>query len=181
MGKLSEGSVPDRVVQPFRLFVRVCTYLQATDETMSFSALVVEPSDAAWSDIANGVRRHFPDASLLRVKDGEQALRFVLQTGLLTADPEIPNLVLLAAELPLVPAERVFARLRQDSRTRAIPVIVRWYDHGKTRVDVPYLLLAQGDLLIVRGPNDLEAQVADAVRRLCTQPKILETEASEED
>jgi CheY-like chemotaxis protein len=146
---------------------------------MNFNALVAEPRDAAWAAIAKGVRRHFPDASLLRVKDGEQALRFLLQRGLLTDDPETPDVVLLAAELQGISMDRVFARLRQDSRTRAVPVILRWHDLGKTQVDVPDLLLEHGDLVLVRGPEDLEAQVADAVYRLCRQPKIREAEASE--
>src|SRR5688572_19291127 len=44
----------------------------------------------------------------------------------------------------MVPAERILARLRQDSRTCVAPVIVRWHDCGKTYVDVPDLLPAEG-------------------------------------
>jgi CheY-like chemotaxis protein len=145
---------------------------------MIFNALVAEPCDAAWAAIADGIRRHFPDASLLRVKDGEQALRFLLHRGLLTDDPESPSLVVLAAELPVISVERVFVRLRQDSRTRATPVIIRWHDLDKTKVDLPDLLLAEGGLLLVCGPVGLEAQVAEAVRQLCGQPTSYEAVAS---
>ena len=137
---------------------------------MSFNALVAEPDDAAWRAIAGGIRRQFPDATLLRVKDGEQALEFLLHRGPLTDDPEAPDLVLLAAELPFIPMERVFVRIRQDSRTRTTPVIIRWYDLGATRVDLPGLFLAEGGLLVVCGPVGLEPQVSEAVRQLCGQP-----------
>ena len=146
---------------------------------MSLNALVAEPDDAAWNSIQNGIRHHFPDASLLRVKDGEQALRFLLHRGLPTEDPEVTHLVVLAAELPVVSADRVFVRLRQEPSTRATPAIVRWYDHGKVRVDLPVVLLAQRDLLVIRGPDALEAQAADAVYRLCAATACVTREGGE--
>jgi hypothetical protein len=58
-----------------------------------------------WTAISNGIQRHFADASILRVKDGEQALRFFLNRGLLTDAPEIPDLMVLASGLPVISVE----------------------------------------------------------------------------
>lgn len=133
---------------------------------MSLNVLVAEPSNDDWIAIARGLRRRLPDASILRVKDGEQALRFTYQTGLLTSDPQIPHLVILAARLPIVSGERVFDQLRQDPRTRSIPVLVAWKDGYNSRVEKIEAFRGDEWLFTVFCTVALEEQVADAVRRL---------------
>ena len=135
---------------------------------MSFNVLVAAPHDAAWGSIANGVRRHLPDASILRVKDGEQALRFLFDRGLLTEAPPDPDLVLLSAELPVVSAEDVLAQLREDPRTRSTLVILLWQDRGKMTIDPPDVIRAHERLLRICG-DGLDTQVAEAVHRLCEE------------
>ena len=133
---------------------------------MNLNVLVAEPNNEDWISISRGVRRRLPDASLLRVKDGEQALRFTFQAGLLTTDPQIPHLVILSARLPIVSGERVLDQLRQDPRTRSIPVLVARKDGYNARVEK--IEAFQGDewLFTIFCTVALEEQVADAVRRL---------------
>jgi CheY-like chemotaxis protein len=133
---------------------------------MSLNVLVAEPSNQDWISIARGLRRRLPDASILRVKDGEQALRFTYQAGLLTVDPQIPHLVILSARLPIVSGERVLEQLRQDARTRSIPVLVAWKDGYNSRVEKIEAFRGDEWLFTIFCTVALEEQVADAVRRL---------------
>lgn len=134
---------------------------------MTMNVLVAEPSGVDWAEISKGIRRHLPEASVLRVKDGEQALRFLFHRGLLTAEPPVPDLVLLAEELPLIPAAGVIARMRIDPRTRLTPVIVLRQDLEEESLE-PYwdgqLRSAMTSICVADG---LEGRVADAVSDLC--------------
>jgi CheY-like chemotaxis protein len=133
---------------------------------MNLNVLVAEPSNADWISISRGLRRRLPDASVLRVKDGEQALRFTFQDGLLTTGPQIPHLVFLAARLPIVSGERVLEQLRHDPRTRSTPVLVAWKDCYNDRVEKIEAFRGDEWLFTIFCTVPLEEQVADAVRRL---------------
>jgi len=126
---------------------------------MNWNVLVAEPSNEDWISILRGLRRRLPSASIQRVRDGEQALRF-------TCDPEPPHLVMLAARLPVVSGERVLDQLRQDPRTRSIPVLVAWKDGYNSRVEKIEAFRGDEWLFTVFCTVALEDQVADAVRRL---------------
>lgn len=126
---------------------------------MNWNILVAEPSNEDWISILRGLRRRLPRASIQRVRDGEQVLRF-------TADPEPPHLVMLAARLPVVSGERVLDQLRQDPRTRSIPVLVAWKDGYNSRVEKIEAFRGEEWLFTVFCTVALEEQVADAVRRL---------------
>lgn len=134
---------------------------------MTTNVLVAEPSGADWAAISKGISRHLPEASVLRVKDGEQALRFLFHRGLLTAEPPVPDLVLLAEELPLIPAAGVIARMRIDPRTRLTPVIVLRQDLEEESLE-PYwdgqLRSAMTSIYVADG---LEGRIAAAVNDLC--------------
>ena len=133
---------------------------------MTLNILVAEPSNDDWVSISRGIRRRLPDASILRVKDGEQALRFTFHAGLLTPDPQIPHLVVLSARLPGVSGEQVLDQLRQDPRTRTIPVLVAWKDGYNARVEKIEAFRGDEWLFTIFCTVALEDQVADAVRRL---------------
>ncbi|WP_161965609.1 hypothetical protein [Steroidobacter cummioxidans] len=102
---------------------------------MIYNVLVGEPDNDTWTSIANGVRRYQAESAIVRVKDGEQAVRYLFQRGLLTEEPETPHLILLAAHLPIVSMNAVIARLRQHPRTQAIPVIVIRRDAGRDEAE----------------------------------------------
>ncbi len=57
------------------------------------------------------------------VRDGEEALTFLHQTGIFARAPR-PDLILLDMELPKKDGREVLAAIRSDDRLRAIPVVV---------------------------------------------------------
>jgi len=133
------------------------------ERAMNLKILVAEPSNDDWISISRGLRRRLPDASILRVKDGEQALR-------LASDQHIPQLVLLSARLPVISGEQVLDQLRQDPRTRSIPVLVAWKDNYNARVEKIEAFRGDEWLFTIFCTVALEEQVADAVRRLYDLP-----------
>jgi hypothetical protein len=106
----------------------------------------------------------------LRVKDGEQVLRFLFHRGLLTEEPETPHLVVLNAELSLVPLNILIARLRQHPRTRLIPLLVVRLAPGSDDLETPnesqQWLHRQPGVITITGTSKLEREVADAAHRL---------------
>jgi hypothetical protein len=140
---------------------------------MNINVLVAEPSASDWSAIAKGIRRHLPEASMLRVKDGEQALRFLFHRGLLTLEPPVPDLVLLSEDLPLIPAAGVIARMRIDPRTRCTPVIVLRRDREEDALDPYWGGELRASMMTVCVTDGLETQVADAVIDLCQRHPTL--------
>jgi CheY-like chemotaxis protein len=135
---------------------------------MEFNVLVAEPCNDDWASIASGIRRHWPDASILRVKDGEQAVRFLFYRGLLTDAPETPDLIVLAEELPTIASEAVVARLRQHPRTQNTPVIVSRAEKDAETEDAldDHEWLSRERSLVIVNAESLERGVADAVYRL---------------
>jgi CheY-like chemotaxis protein len=133
---------------------------------MDFNVLVAEPCHADWLSILAGIKQYLPHASLFRVKDGEQAIRFLFYRGLLTDDPQTPNLVLLAGELSRVSAQDVLARLRHHPRTRETPVIVLLRQHEAGTCDLREALSAYERVLVLCA-LDVANQVAQAVHHLC--------------
>lgn len=60
------------------------------------------------------------------VRDGQQALDYLFREGEFADrnDPELPTLVLLDINLPRLSGLEVLERLRADTRTRRLPVVI---------------------------------------------------------
>jgi len=60
------------------------------------------------------------------VRDGQQALDYLFREGEFTgrAGPELPAAVLLDINLPRISGLEVLERLRADSRTRTLPIVI---------------------------------------------------------
>ena len=148
---------------------------------MTHHILVAEPGNDTWTSIAHGLRRYEPQATILRVKDGEQAMRFLFQRGLLMEEPETPDTIVLNSQLPIVPMNAVMARLRQHPRTQTIPVIVISRD---TRDDTDddasesqQWLHRHAGVIVITGKQKLEKEVADAMHRLSAKsPPVADSE-----
>jgi CheY-like chemotaxis protein len=173
---------PSDTMQPFLPPLRVPEEAWQKESDMTFNVLVAAPGNEEWPSIADGVRRQRPGASILRVKDGEQAVRFLFHRGLFTEAPEIPDLIVLARELPTVPTEAIVARLRQHPRTDMTPVIV--VGRGENHTDLASAReytqwLERQQWLIAVGTDELEGELAEAVQRLCGDPPAVEINAQD--
>lgn len=121
------------------------------------------------------MRRYRPRATGLRVKDGEQALRFLFHRGLFTEKPETPDLIVLSAELPIVIMNIVLARLRQHPRTQDVAVIVVPNDAGNYPEDATesqQWLHRDAGVIVIIGTQRLENEVANAMHRLSAHTSL---------
>ena len=168
---MSTGLERYGAMQPFCVLVRVARCRHNKESLMTFHVLVAAASNEDWTAISEGIRQYRPDASILRVKDGEQAARFLFHRGLFSEEPETPDLVVLSAELSFLPADAVIAGLRQHSRTRTTPAIVIWRaEDGADGTDASerqQWLRHQSLVSIVFGTHELGQEIAEAVRLLC--------------
>ena len=71
-------------------------------------------------------------------RDGVEALEVLLGDG--TTRPPLPRVVLLDLKLPRVGGLEVLARLRQDERTRTLPVVVLTSSREEPDVKKAYAL-----------------------------------------
>ena len=79
-------------------------------------------SDEHWPRILRAIRLELPNASILRVKDTDQAIRHLLHVGLLTAEAQIPDLILSDLD-PLPAVSRLRSCVLGDARISFTPMI----------------------------------------------------------
>jgi two-component system, response regulator len=98
------------------------------------------------------------------VKDGQEALDYLFVTGAYAArDPMVmPHLVLLDLNLPRINGLEVLRRMRADTRTKRLPVVILTTSSEETDVIVGYDLGANS---YVRKPVDF-AQFTGAALQL---------------
>ncbi len=119
-------------------------------------------------DDAELTLRTFEDSKTLSeivvAPDGEQALDYLFATGTYrNRDPEImPDVVLLDLNLPKVDGLGVLQRLRADSRTRQLPVVVLTSSTEETDIIRSYSLGANS---FVQKPVDF-VQFLNAAQQL---------------
>ena len=91
-----------------------------------FDILMIEdnPYDAELTRLAFK-KYHLADR-LAWVKDGAAALEFIFGSGTDSAEPVglMPSLILLDLKLPKVDGHEVLCRLKEDPRTRSIPIVI---------------------------------------------------------
>lgn len=92
---------------------------------MMSSILLVEdnPSDAELT--LDALREAIPNVAIDWVKDGAQALDYLFgRAAYAAAPPRLPKVVLLDLRLPKVDGLQVLKALRDEARTRWLPVVV---------------------------------------------------------
>jgi two-component system response regulator len=65
--------------------------------------------------------------NLVHVKDGEEALEFIFSTGKFEGHGDLmqqPKIILLDIQMPKVSGIEVLQRIKEDPRTRPIPVVI---------------------------------------------------------
>jgi len=127
--------------------------------------LLVEdnPDDEALT--LRAVRKHMP-YGIMVARDGAEALEFLFGTGR-HAGRDVtlnPLLVLLDLKLPKVNGLEVLRRLREDARTRSVPVIVFTSSTEEQDILDSYLLGANS---YVRKPVDY-GQFCDDLKQMMT-------------
>lgn len=139
---------------------------------MHLNVLVAEPCNDTWAAVSDALRRYAPAASVLRVKDGQQATRFLFDRGLLTAEPQVPDLVVLAASLPFVDSALIVSQLRQKDRTRCTPVILlQKADFPEPGSKLQEPLRAPVLILTLAGNGAQESQLRGALQAALCLPK----------
>jgi len=96
------------------------------------------------------------------VRDGAEALDYLLGPGAATPARPAPALVLLDLKLPRVDGLEVLRRLRADERTRLLPVVILTSSNEERDVVSSY---GNGANSYIRKPVDF-AQFTEAVRAL---------------
>lgn len=94
--------------------------------TSNIELLLIEDSDADAELTLRALRRRHVANSLHRVQDGVEALDFLFARGDY-ADRDaanLPKVVLLDLKLPKLSGLAVLSALREDGRTRDVPVVV---------------------------------------------------------
>jgi two-component system response regulator len=87
--------------------------------------LVADDSDEDALMTLHALRRAAPELSALRVKDGDQALQFLFNTGGFAGRaPGVPRLVLLDVQMPRVDGLQALRAIREHSTTRDVPVVM---------------------------------------------------------
>ena len=128
------------------------------------SILLVEdnPDDVELN--LRALRKHNITNQIVVMKDGADALDYLFGAGSFQGrDPsQTPTLILLDLKLPKVGGLEVLKRLRQDPRTRLIPVVVLTSSAEEKDIIESYRL---GCNSYVRKPVDF-AEFAEAVRQL---------------
>ena len=87
--------------------------------------LVVDDSEEDALLTLGALRNCAPDAAVLRLTDGEQALQFICAThGYAGRPPGLPKLVLLDLHMPGMDGVEVLQALRARPDTRDLPVVL---------------------------------------------------------
>lgn len=86
--------------------------------------LLVEDNETDAELTINALMRRKLANKLHWVKDGAEALDFIFGTGSYKNHAIVPKLVLLDLRLPKVDGLEVLRRMKDDNRTRKIPVVI---------------------------------------------------------
>ena len=122
--------------------------------------LLVEDDPGHARLIEKNLRRANIRNEIVMLGDGQQALDYLCDGGRISS--EVPLLVLLDLNLPVLDGYQVLARMKADERMRHIPVIVLTTTDDAREVSRCYEL---GCNVYVTKPVDYE-QFSEAIRQL---------------
>ena len=84
--------------------------------------LLVEDDDNHAKIVERSMRSHSAESALVRLKDGEEALRYLHEASI--SHEELPKLILLDLKLPKRDGHEVLAELKKDRNLQSIPVVI---------------------------------------------------------
>ena len=95
------------------------------DKFENVDVLLVEDNPADAELALRALRKGKLANNITWVKDGAEALEFIYRSGAYAGRPgQNPKLILLDIKLPKVDGMEVLKRLKEDEKTRVIPVVV---------------------------------------------------------
>jgi CheY-like chemotaxis protein len=142
-------------------------FQERTRNTMqkTIDILIVDDSDLHARITSAAVRQVAPGASLVRVKDGEQAIRLMFCKGLFTEAPHIPRLILLELNVPRANGCAVLRRLHAQADVPTVPVIVLTTNADSQALAESYALGARACLIKPANADEYLHQVANVIDR----------------
>jgi len=106
-------------------------------ETASILLVEDNPNDVELT--LHALRKHDLDRLVQVVRDGAEALDYMFRAGAYESRPDGgPKVVLLDLKLPKVDGLEVLRRMRQDARTRHVPVVVLTSSYDERDVTESY-------------------------------------------
>lgn len=94
-----------------------------SDEVKVIDILLVEDSETDAELTFEALKQGRLENTMNHVKDGEEAMRYLLKEGEYT-DAKRPDLVLLDLNMPKLDGRQVLKRMREHESLRVIPVVV---------------------------------------------------------
>jgi two-component system, response regulator len=116
--------------------------------------LLVEDSPDDAELTLRALRRRLANG-IVHVRDGEEALRFLLDAGV-----PPPRLILLDLKMPKVGGLEVLRRLRADARTKTIPVVILTSSKEEPDVAAGYALGANSYIVKPVGFENFQEAVS---------------------
>src|SRR5437016_5942121 len=96
----------------------------ATDQSVEILLVEYHPNDVKLA--LRALKKHNLDKNVFVVKDGAEALDFIFAKGAYAhrSIENIPKIVFLDLKLPKVSGLEVLKKIKEDKRTRLIPVVM---------------------------------------------------------
>ncbi len=133
------------------------------DATHPVTILLVEDDLGHARLIEKNLQRANIANAIMKLDNGQQAVDFLFSEGEYSgAKPPTPLLVLLDLNLPVLNGHQVLKRMKEDPRTRRIPVIILTTTEDSREVHKCYEL---GCNVFITKPVDYD-QFVDAVRKI---------------
>jgi CheY-like chemotaxis protein len=133
--------------------------------------LVIDDSDPQARTTLTSIRHASETATVLRLKDGAQALQYIFRTGIFQERSRtLPRMILIDLDIPSINGLLVLDRLRDDPDTREIPVVVLTSNRNPLAIEAAYAQGARAYLVKPEDKGEYISEVARLVKRWLPPP-----------
>jgi CheY-like chemotaxis protein len=136
--------------------------------------LLVEDNPADIKITQRALRESDLSVDLIVLRDGEEALDYLLRRGQYADDPtwRNPDLILLDLNLPRLSGQELLTRIRAEADLNTVPVIVLTTSHRQEDVEAVY---AAGANTYIEKPQDFTrfVQVLQTIQRYWLEMALL--------
>jgi CheY-like chemotaxis protein len=136
--------------------------------------LLVEDNPADIKITQRALRESGLAVDLIVLRDGQEALDYLLRRGPYADDPNwrSPDLILLDLNLPRLSGQEVLTRIRAEAELNTVPIIVLTTSHRQEDVEAVY---AAGANTYIEKPQDFTrfVQVLQTIQRYWLEMALL--------